>query len=122
MSISKLTTFITSVNNFAANVSAFVKLFSEDYNSRRIVIEVNQIDVLFDWAKRPDNNSANLSEKEVVSNGRISNSVHIFSAVYNGTGDVGDFGTEENGFNDGNYTNVVFGKYLVTVGNPGSGF
>ena len=92
---------------FAANANAYISLFLIEYKTRRIVID----GVVFNWVKSPENNTNNLVVNEIITNGRISESVHITFAVYDnnkGTGNAADFGTLENNFTDGNYKDVEY--------------
>lgn len=104
---SKLETFINNVHLFAANANAYIKILLTHYNTRRIVVN----GIVFNWAKKPSNNTNTLAANEVISNGRISDNIHIYSAVYKGTGSIDSLGTEAQYFTDGSYKNVNYEKF-----------
>ena len=62
---------------------------------------------LFSWAKKASNSTTTLAIGEVVSNGRISETIHCSFAEYKG-GDINDFGTIGNDFEDGSFKNVEY--------------
>jgi len=66
--------------------------------------------VLFLWSKNPTNATDVLQVSDVISNGRISQDVYIYSAIYNGS-DETDFGTLQNNFTDGSYKDVIYEDY-----------
>ena len=87
--------------------NALDNLGISDYINNRFV----KLDsVFFTWAKKPSNNTNSLAVNEVVSNGRISDTIHIYSAVYTG-GSVDNFGTLANGFEDGSYKDVSYEEF-----------
>ncbi|MGJ8760368.1 MAG: hypothetical protein ACSHXA_07460 [Polaribacter sp.] len=74
--------------------------------------------VLFTWGKNRTNTTNTLAVGDVISNGRISQDAHIYSAIYKG-GNINDFGTIENNFTDGSYKDVYFednGEELAITG------
>ena len=62
---------------------------------------------VFKWNKKPSNTTNTLVAGEVITNGRISETIHIYSAIYV-SGDINDFGTQANNFTDGSYREVQF--------------
>lgn len=66
---------------------------------------------VFKWNKKPSNTTNTLAVGEVITNGRISETIHIYSAIYTNAladADIDNFGTEANNFTDGNYKQVQF--------------
>ena len=70
--------------------------------------------ILFAWGKNPTNTTNTLAVGDIISNGRISQDAHIYSAIYDG-GVITDFGTLENNFTDGSYRDVFYEDYSDIV-------
>jgi len=72
-------------------------------NSTRFIILSNGE---FRMSKKPGNTAIGLEVGDIVTNGYISSDVFVTMAVYNNNlsdGDINNFGTIANDFNDGNY-------------------
>lgn len=87
--------------------NALKNLGIDDYVNNRYLKIAN---AFFTWAKKPSNNTNSIAVNEVITNGRISDTIHIYSAVYV-SGDATNFGTLENHFEDGSYKNVSYEKF-----------
>ena len=99
--------FINNVMLMATDIGNKLKILLLEYNTRRIVVA----GTVFNWSKKPSNTTNTLAVGEVITNGRISETIHIYSAIYTNAladADIDNFGTEANNFTDGNYIQVQF--------------
>lgn len=91
------------------NKTSFLAAFIET-NSKINTVQPTSIIAsggIFKWSKKPSNTTDTIVAGEVITNGRISETVHVYSAIYE-SGDINDFGTEANNFTDGSYTEVQY--------------
>ncbi|PQB08023.1 hypothetical protein BST83_13325 [Polaribacter filamentus] len=65
---------------------------------------------VFAWHKKPSNATATLAATEIITNGRISDTIHIKSAEYV-SGDINAFGTLAGFFKDGSYKKVEYRNF-----------
>jgi hypothetical protein len=65
---------------------------------------------VFAWHKKPSNSTATLAATEIITNGRISDTIHIKSAEYV-SGDINTFGTLAGFFKDGSYKKVEYRNF-----------
>ena len=86
------------------------KLSAAAIKSKEIIAST----AVFSWHKKPSNLTDTLAVDEIITDGRISDTIHIYSAIYTNAladDDIDNFGTLANRFKDGNYKNVKYYEF-----------